>query len=65
MRIGGISNSKKIIDFDYMNLDFNSKLVNAFNKMQNIYVLDDQSKIMIDDVKDNIKILLEVFKNLN
>ena len=65
LRIGGISNSKKIIDFDYMNLDFNSKLVNAFNKMQNIYVLDDQSKIMIDDVKDNIKILLEVFKNLN
>ena len=33
-------------------------------KMQRIYVLDDESKITIDDVKNTIKILLEVFKQL-
>ena len=57
-RLGGISKSKEIIDFDYMKLNFNNDLINAFNKMQRIYVLDDESIITIDDVKKNIKIAI-------
>ncbi|MGN0992414.1 MAG: nucleotidyl transferase AbiEii/AbiGii toxin family protein [Bacilli bacterium] len=62
-RLGGISESKKIINFDYMKIELNDNLINAFNKMQRIYVLDDESIITIDEVKDTIKILLEVFKS--
>lgn len=63
-RIGGISEEKNVIDFDYMKLDFNDDLINAFNKMQRIYVMDNESIITIDDVKNTVKILLEVFRNL-
>ena len=63
-RLGGIPEEKDITDFDYMKLDFNNDLINAFNKMQRIYVLDDESIITIDDVKNTIKVLLEVFRNL-
>ena len=38
-RIGGIPEEKDIINFDYMKLEFNGDLVNAFNKMQRIYVM--------------------------
>lgn len=64
LRIGGISSDKKIKDFDYMKLEFSNELVNAFNKMQKIYVLDDESVITIEDVKNTIKMLLEIFNNL-
>lgn len=40
-----------------MKLKFND---NIFNKMQKIYVLDDESMITIDEVKNTIKI----FKDL-
>ena len=63
-RMGGIPEDKDIIDFDYMKLEFSDDLVNAFSKMQRIYVLDEKSIITIDDVKDTIKILLEVLRNL-
>lgn len=63
-RLGGISNSKKIVNFDYMKLEFNNDLINAFNKMQRIYVLDAESIITIDEVKNSIKTLLKIFNNL-
>ena len=63
-RLGGITDTKNIGDFEYMKLEFNDDLINSFNKMQRIYVLDDESIITIDDVKNTIKILLEVFRNL-
>lgn len=63
-RLGGIPEEKGITDFEYMKLEFNDGLINSFNKMQRIYVLDDESIITIDDVKNTIKILLEVFRNL-
>ena len=63
-RIGGIPEDKDIINFDYMKLDFNDDLINSFNKMQRIYVMDNESVITIDDVKNTIQILLEVFRNL-
>ena len=62
-RIGGISEAKNIIDFEYMKLDFNEDLVNAFHKMQKIYVLDDESILTIDEVKNTIQKIVDVFKN--
>ena len=35
-----------------------------FNKMQRIYVLDDESMLTIDEVKNTIKVLLEIFNDL-
>lgn len=64
VRLGGIEETKNIAEFDYMKLSFNNKLINAFNKMQNIYVLDNESKITISDVKSAIKTLLAVFRDL-
>ena len=63
-RLGGIASNKEIKNFNYMNLKFNDELINAFNKMQRIYVLDDESMITIDEVKNTIKILFEIFKDL-
>lgn len=63
-RLGGIASNKEIKDFNYMNLKFNDELINAFNKMQRIYVLDDESMLTIDEVKNTIKILFEIFKDI-
>ena len=63
-RIGGIESNKKIKDFNYMKLEFNDELINAFTRMQRIYVLDDESLLTIDEVKNTIKILLEIFKQV-
>ena len=63
-RLGGIASNKEIKDFNYMKLKFNDELINAFNKMQRIYVLDDESILTIDEVKNTIKILFEIFKDL-
>ena len=64
LRFGGISSDKKIKNFNYMKLKFDNELVDAFNKMQKIYVLDDESMITIEEVKNTVKMLLEIFKNL-
>lgn len=63
-RLGGIASNKKIKDFNYMKLKFNDELINAFERMQRIYVLDDESMITIDEVKNTIKILFDIFKDL-
>ena len=63
-RLGGIASNKEIKDFNYMNLKFNDELINAFNKMQRIYVLDDECMLTIDEVKNTIKILFEIFKDI-
>lgn len=49
-RLGGISEVKEIVDFKYMKLDFNNRLISSFNKMQKIYVLDEESIITIDEI---------------
>ena len=61
-RIGGIKKDKEIKDFDYMKLKFNDELITAFNKMQKIYVLDEESILTVEDIKNAIKTLLEIFK---
>lgn len=63
-RLGGIASNKEIKNFNYMNIKFNDELINAFNKMQRIYVLDDESVLTIDEVKNTIKILFEIFNDL-
>lgn len=63
-RLGGIASNKEIKDFNYMKHKFNDELINAFDKMQRIYVLDDESILTIDEVKNTIKILFEIFKDL-
>ncbi len=63
-RIGGTPSDKEIKDFYYMKLEFNNELINAFERMQKIYVLDDESMLTIDEVKNTIKILSEIFNNL-
>ena len=61
-RIGGIKKDKEIKDFEYMKLKFNDELITAFNKMQKIYVLDEESILTLEDIKNAIKTLLEIFK---
>jgi hypothetical protein len=47
-----------------MKLKFNDELINAFERIQRIYVLDDESMITIDEVINTIKILFEISKDL-
>lgn len=64
IRKGGIDANKKIIDFEYLKLEFNEDLIKALNKMQNIYVLDEESKISLDEVKESIQKLFEKIKRI-
>lgn len=48
-----------------MKLEFDDELLNAFNKMQKIYVLYDEYIISVDDVKKTVNKLYDIFKNLN
>lgn len=64
-RLGGIPANTKLCDFSYMKLNFDDDLVKSFNKMQKIYVLDDDSKKTIDDVKNVVNKLLELFKEMD
>lgn len=63
IRIGGINENKKIFEFDYLKQNFNNALINSFGRMQKIYVLDDESKITVDDIKKTLKRLLDIFTN--
>lgn len=54
----------KIKDFNYMQFKFNDELINAFERIQRIYVLDDESILTIDEVENTIKILFEIFNDL-
>lgn len=47
-----------------MKLNFDDDMIRAFNKMQNIYVLDEKSIITIDEVENTIKMLINVLRKL-
>ena len=47
-----------------MKLNFDDDMIKAFNKMQNIYVLDEKSIITIDEIEKTIKMLINVLKNI-
>lgn len=61
-RIGGINPNKNIIDFEYLKLNFNDNLIKAFDKMQKIYILNEESKLTIENVKESLKELLNFLK---
>lgn len=61
-RIGGISDHDKICDFQYMKCIFDDKLTKAYEKMQNVYVLNENSKIDIKDVKKIIRKIYSIIK---
>lgn len=63
-RVGGIPETKNIVDFCYIKKGLNNELIKAFYKMQNIYVLDEISKLSISDVKKTLKIIYDIFKYL-
>ena len=65
VRIGGIESNKKLNDFEYFKEMFNEDLVYAFDKMQRIYVLDDDYILSIDDVKEYLLKLLDILKEYN
>ena len=54
-RIGGIDEKIQIKDFNYFRLEFNNKLIRAFENMQDKYVLNDKYRITIDEVKTILK----------
>ena len=58
-RIGGIPSNKSILDFEYWKLDFNEEILIVFKKMQDIYILDENSQLTIDQVKEVLKKLEE------
>lgn len=62
-RLGGIDESKEIRDFEYMKLNFSDELIESFNNMQRIYVLDEESRITIDDVRITIGELHKIIAN--
>lgn len=60
-RIGGIDDNIKIKDFTYFKLNYNDELIEAFENMQNKYVLNEIYKISIDDLKLRLKNCYQFF----
>ncbi len=65
VRIGGIDENKRIVDFKYFKLNFNNDLIKAFDNMQKIYVLDEESRLTVEEVKNTVKKLYGIIKELN
>ncbi len=62
-RIGGIDSKTKIKDFNYFKLNFTPELIKEFENMQNKYVLNEQYKFSINEIKEilnNIYIKLKI-----
>lgn len=55
VRIGGIDEKTKIKDFNYFKLEFNDELIREFENMQNKYVLNNNYKVSIENVKSILK----------
>ena len=61
VRIGGIGENIQIKDFNYFKMEFSSDLVKEFEKMQNKYVLNDEYKLDIDEIKN---ILTKIYNKI-
>ena len=62
IRLGGIPDNKSILDFNYWKLNFSKEVNQAFNEMQNIYVLDDDNKMTIKYIENALSKLVEKLK---
>ena len=62
IRLGGIPDNKNILDFNYWKLNFSKEVNQAFNEMQNIYVLDDDNKMTIKYIENALSKLVEKLK---
>lgn len=65
VRIGGIEENKDILDFDYFKLDFNDEMLESLKNMQDKYVLNEQYKISINEIKEvlnNIYNRISIYK---
>ena len=62
-RIGGIEENTEIKDFTYFKLNFSNDLIQAFESMQNKYVLNDKYKVSIDEVKNILRKIYISFSN--
>lgn len=54
-----------IKDFNYLKLEFNDFFIACYQEMQRVYVLDDESKIDFEAIKEILNQLLKLFKEIN
>lgn len=64
LRYGGIKSNVEIKDFHYLNNEFNISLIRAFNQMQDTYVLDESSKFTINEIKETLEVIKNIFTEL-
>ncbi len=62
VRLGGIPDNKRILDFSYLKLHFGREVSQALNEMQKIYVFDDVNKMTINYVEKALSELVEKLK---
>ena len=65
LRKGGIPSDQMIKDFNYLKLEYNDSFMACYQEMQRVYVLDDESRIDFETIKEMLKQLLELFKEIN
>lgn len=63
LRIGGINKNTKIKDFNYFKLYFEPSLLKEFQNMQNKYVLTEKYKIKIEETKNILNKMYNIFSN--
>lgn len=62
-RIGGVDENLKIKDFKYLNEELSKERIEAINILQDKYVLKEEYKFKIDEIKNKLKILKELFES--
>lgn len=64
VRLGGIDSNVLISDFTYLKFDYPKEMKDAFEKMQDIYVISDEYKYELDKVIENLKKLKKVIEEI-
>lgn len=62
-RIGGVDENLKIKDFKYLNEELSKERIEAINILQDKYVLKEEYKFKVDEIKNKLKILKELFES--
>ena len=60
-RTEGVSREFKIKDFSYLKCEFDKDFIESFESMQNKYIINENYKIKIEDIKEKLKFIKNKF----
>ena len=65
IRTGGVSSDIKIKDFSYLKCNFDDEFIEKFNNMQDKYIINENYKIDMNQIKNTLQSIKEKFINID